>query len=261
MVRETYDEIGDAPMLLTWMELSTLPVGTKVVYERGDLKLTDATPIPRGTEMLIVLQGLNELSAELWLRPYDETLLAKLRGPGEQECIYFFMPGTAEQWSGKSAFSLPASGRALDLDTLEAWGRAQEPGRSETHHDEPHSQAEEATQDEPAFYTVAIFLVDRAKGGPEEGGWWYDCGQRVDQDLSKQWHELNNSFGHHGIPRVFDNEESACAWCENVNALLDITANEGRREIGSVLSTGRYVAGVYNNYPPHHWPAVRPHYE
>ena len=26
-------------------------------------------------------------------------------------------------------------------------------------------------------YTVAVFEVDRAYGGPEEGGWWFDYGQ------------------------------------------------------------------------------------
>jgi len=25
-------------------------------------------------------------------------------------------------------------------------------------------------------YTVAVYICDRAYGGPEEGGWWYDCG-------------------------------------------------------------------------------------
>ena len=33
-------------------------------------------------------------------------------------------------------------------------------------------------------YTVAIFFVDRAYGGPEEGGWWYDFGE-PDSDYAR----------------------------------------------------------------------------
>ena len=25
-------------------------------------------------------------------------------------------------------------------------------------------------------YVVAFYEIDRRYGGPEEGGWWYDCG-------------------------------------------------------------------------------------
>ncbi len=27
--------------------------------------------------------------------------------------------------------------------------------------------------------TRTVYLIDRAYGGPEEGGWWYDTGERV----------------------------------------------------------------------------------
>ena len=30
---------------------------------------------------------------------------------------------------------------------------------------------------EPTLYVVARYTHDRAYGGPEEGGWWYDCGE------------------------------------------------------------------------------------
>ena len=33
-------------------------------------------------------------------------------------------------------------------------------------------------------YTVAIFFVDRAYGGPEEGGWWFDTGE-PDNDYAR----------------------------------------------------------------------------
>ena len=28
-------------------------------------------------------------------------------------------------------------------------------------------------------YVVAFYAVDRAYGGPEEGGWWFDTGELV----------------------------------------------------------------------------------
>jgi hypothetical protein len=31
-----------------------------------------------------------------------------------------------------------------------------------------------------ARYTVAVYLCHRAYGGPEEGGWWYNAGERED---------------------------------------------------------------------------------
>lgn len=123
----------------------------------------------------------------------------------------------------------------------------------------PDNRPEEAVEPDKLapFFTVAVYLVGRAYGGPEEGGWWYDHGKRQDVDFSKEWPE----FGRYGIPRIFGDEESAFAWGENVNALLDETINKGRREIGSVLSTGRYHAEVHEGYPVAHWPETQPYYE
>lgn len=240
---------------LTWLQLSTLPVGTRLVYHASHLKLTDDTPIPPGSHMLIVMQGLNELTAELWLRPYDEELLAKLKGD-EEECLRFYVPKHAPNgWAGESLFTLANDGD-LDLETLAKWWDAHTPPPPPATID-----AVDIPQAPAAFYSVAIYLVDKAYGGPEEGGWWYNYGIRQDVDFSKQWDLLNNTFGNHGIPRIFDSEESACAWCENVNMLLDATLNKGRRDISSVLSTGKYRAMVHDNYPPHHWPELTPHYE
>lgn len=111
-------------------------------------------------------------------------------------------------------------------------------------------------QDEkPAFpfWTVAIYLVDRAYGGPEEGGWWYDFGERVDTPLE-------------GVPNtmllfVLPTEAAARAFAEFLQTKLDAGPNAGRREISSVLSEGRYYAYVYNGHPPARWPEERPHYE
>ena len=110
----------------------------------------------------------------------------------------------------------------------------------------------EPKEQEPPFYTVAIYLEDRAYGGPEEGGWWYDCGERIDDP------EITGC-----VPAIFRASEEAMAidCCRATNDRLNATANDGRREISSVLSTGRYVARVCEGYPEPFFPTERPHYE
>lgn len=98
------------------------------------------------------------------------------------------------------------------------------------------------------FYTVAVYLVDRAYGGPEEGGWWYDCGQLVDDAAFAK-------------PKIFDNEDEAIDYARERNLDLDETVNKGRREISSVLSNGRYCAMVCDGYPEPYYPERKPHYE
>jgi len=92
-------------------------------------------------------------------------------------------------------------------------------------------------------YSVAIYLVDRAYGGPEEGGWWYNAGEAV------------------RLIRTFKNEDKACVFANRMQRLLDKTLNKGRRDISSVLSTGRYYAEVHDSIPPQVYPEVTPHYE
>lgn len=92
-------------------------------------------------------------------------------------------------------------------------------------------------------FVVAVYLVDRAYGGPEEGGWWYDCGERV------------------RIMGVFKNEARARDKCRRINRLLHATLNDGRRDINSVLSEGMYSAKIHRGDSPKYWPAQRPHYE
>lgn len=108
-----------------------------------------------------------------------------------------------------------------------------------------------------AFYTVAIYLADRAYGGPEEGGWWYDCGQRIDSP---------DEHGERNVPKLFPGDEQgrkeAGEFCRQVQARLDEGANRlGNRDLSSVCCEGRYVAQVCENYPAPHYPAERPHYE
>jgi hypothetical protein len=94
-----------------------------------------------------------------------------------------------------------------------------------------------------ASYVVAFYEVDRAFGGPEEGGWWYDCGQLV---------------------RVFattKSENKAFEIARRANDLLN-TLQRNKRDTGSVLYRGgRHSAFVYENTAPQCFPETRPHYE
>ena len=88
---------------------------------------------------------------------------------------------------------------------------------------------------------VNIYLVDRAEGGPEEGGWWYDYGV------------LQCS-----IP-VLPKETSA----EVIERYTPYIAslNEGRNtDIGSMISDGEYRA-IVEEQSGRDWPYERPRYE
>ena len=94
-------------------------------------------------------------------------------------------------------------------------------------------------------YLVSVYLVDRAFGGREEGGWWYDTGE-----LAR-------------IVKTYRNEEKAYGYARRLNTKLrsrSFGPNEGKREISSVLSDGEYQALVHEGYAPKYFPETRPHY-
>lgn len=96
-------------------------------------------------------------------------------------------------------------------------------------------------------YCVSTFLVDRAYGGPEEGGWYYEVGQPV----------LEPNLP---IPRFTIDQEEARKWAAEMRVELDENFNKYRRSISSVLSEGRYDAVVSEGWPKP-YPSQRPHYE
>lgn len=103
--------------------------------------------------------------------------------------------------------------------------------------------------DPPApFYFAAPYLVELAYGGPEEGGWYYDRGEPVEDDPSLP------------LPVMTHTEDDAYAACRAMQETLDATANVGLRPKHSVISTGVYKARVTPGYP-RPFPAERPHYE
>ena len=97
------------------------------------------------------------------------------------------------------------------------------------------------------FYPEGLFYVneylhDLAYGGPEEGGWYFECGRFV------------------RMVAVTQDPDLARTLQANHQQKLDQDENAGRRDITSVLSQGRYVARL-EGHVGHDYPAVQPHYE
>lgn len=83
----------------------------------------------------------------------------------------------------------------------------------------------------------------RAYGGPEEGGWWYDCG------------ELRR------VLRVVLPADAAYDLAARANRLMDWLQRH-RRDVGSVAyAGGLYAACVFENSAPRAFPETRPRYE
>ena len=90
-------------------------------------------------------------------------------------------------------------------------------------------------------YIIALYEIDRAYGGAEEGGWWYDAGVSLESRRLWPWQRVE-------VLRA---------------ALVSKHATEddlNDRPLSSVLSRGR----VHTRLETHRgrtWPARRPHYE
>jgi hypothetical protein len=92
-------------------------------------------------------------------------------------------------------------------------------------------------------FVVAFYEIDRAYGGPEEGGWWFDCGDLV------------------RVFAVCKSEDRAYEIARRANDLLQVL-QRCKRSVGSVLySGGRHTAMVFENTAPAAFPPGRPHYE
>lgn len=95
-------------------------------------------------------------------------------------------------------------------------------------------------------FEIAIYERDRAYGGSEEGGWWYDTGERM-----------------RVLKRKFTDEEHARAACRRVNGWLACMRPSWVRSSGSMAyDGGEYGARVYPvGESPEHYPQSRPYYE
>ena len=107
--------------------------------------------------------------------------------------------------------------------------------------DEPEPQP-------PLFFSVAIVLHDRAEGGPEEGGWWYETYEPVDQ--------------HAHLTKIVITKEHAISVEKDLEQyIVQEELNKGRRPISSLLSQGIFEAHIFPGTYPVSLPTHRPHYE
>jgi len=121
-----------------------------------------------------------------------------------------------------------------------------------SHGDDLHTQL----SDTAPLYTVAIYLVGLRYGGAEEGGWWYEAGNRVTEALAGiNPNDILTEFRGDG------SEKEALSYRDTLQLSLDAYVNKGRRPLSSVLSDGLYRARVSAGQPPEIFPEQRPQYE
>lgn len=97
-------------------------------------------------------------------------------------------------------------------------------------------------------YSVAVYLIDRAYGGPEEGGWWFDTG------------EPSDAPEHLIFERYFKSLAAARKYADKLNEKHGAAWNEGRNsDVGSVLSEGKFWAEVTEGRPES-YPLSKPQY-
>lgn len=104
----------------------------------------------------------------------------------------------------------------------------------------------EVAQNLPEVYVYPA-LHDKAYGGSEEGGWWFDTYQVIKR--SKRPNE-----GFKMMPLC-----EAIKYVQAINARLQDTVNANRRPISSVLSNGEYTY-LYSFDYPINLPTERPYY-
>jgi hypothetical protein len=116
--------------------------------------------------------------------------------------------------------------------------------------DEDHDDEQ---TDGSGLYWVALFLVDLAYGGPEEGGWWYQTGTLV---IDPQTY---NEIG--GGPAAFVERIDAAAYHDRLEPNVS-KLNAGRPPIEASNSAGIYELRIARaQLLPTHFPHQRPYYE
>lgn len=103
------------------------------------------------------------------------------------------------------------------------------------------------------MHSVAVYLIQRLYGGPEEGGWYYDSGELC----------IDPALTAFGVTFAEGHEDRARTMALEVQAYLDRDWNveDHALEISSVLSTARFEPRVHDGWPPLAFPAERPRYE
>ena len=102
--------------------------------------------------------------------------------------------------------------------------------------------------DTKAFF-VAIYETDRAYGGPEEGGWWFDCGVPSEDPECLL------------LCRVFSEPEAASEYVDSLrDKLAQLNEEHNKRPAWSVACNGYYEAFVTEGLPTA-YPEEIPRYE
>ena len=97
------------------------------------------------------------------------------------------------------------------------------------------------------FTYINVYLADRAYGGAEEGGWYYDYGIPVESRRVLSPTDYTNPHSEYETELIF------------LTARYD-RLNQGRPEIHSVISEGRYVVVEEEEFA-RAYPYKAPHYE
>ena len=92
----------------------------------------------------------------------------------------------------------------------------------------------------PVHAFVNVYLVGRAYGGPEEGGWWYDYGLVEACVPVKNWAEAEE-------------------WAERLRNDVRYS-NEGRRDRYSVIGDETFEVFI-EDQPAENFPSERPRFE
>lgn len=82
-------------------------------------------------------------------------------------------------------------------------------------------------------YVVSIHELGQAYGGPEEGGWWWDCGYPARESSLRRW------------TRVFRSRAKAIRYARRLNEGVVREASRGARPLTSVLYAGGQYAAVF----------------
>lgn len=95
------------------------------------------------------------------------------------------------------------------------------------------------------FYTVALYEMSLGYGGPEEGGWYFDCGELADYPT-----------------RAFTCEKEALAFRAQAQEMANAFENDrGPTGYRSACSYYTLHAEIYSGHAPKSFPERRPHYE
>jgi hypothetical protein len=113
---------------------------------------------------------------------------------------------------------------------------------------DPPQPEEDEEEPAPKWWYLNLYLTNRAYGGPEEGGWWYDY------YCPEQLPDVAPCYG------PFATEEEARTKREEIKPLLDIHNGDRRSDVNSVISDGCYVLLIEGHLPKHQ-PETKPHYE